>query len=107
VNAAKLIAVLPLILLLGGCAVMEALGLATPAGDPTPAAEAASGFFASLTGIDILAMWKAGEAVMTQRGRDNLKNIVSPKTGAKSTGQSLLSLAIGVHTPADAKKAVE
>lgn len=94
---------LPLVLILGGCAALEALGLATPEGEPTDTASAISGLLGGLTGIDVLALWKAGEALFTKRGRDNLKTMFSPKTGAKVTVQSVLALLAGTHTPEAAK----
>lgn len=99
----RLVNCLPLVLLLGACAAMEALGLSTATGEPTETANALSGLVGGLTGIDVLALWKTGEALLTKRGRDNLKNIVSPKVGAKSTVQSVLSILAGTHTPAEAK----
>lgn len=94
---------LPLLVILGACAAMEALGLSTADGQPTDTATALSGLVGGLTGIDVLALWKAGEAVLTKRGRDNLKTVFSPKTGAKVTAQSIFALLAGTHTPEEAK----
>ena len=94
---------LPLILLLGGCAAMEALGLSTPEGDPTPMAEAASDAIKSLTGVDILGLYITGKALLTKRGRDNVKNAFSPKSGLKGTAGSLAAILLGSHSPDSAK----
>jgi len=99
----RLIPYLPLLLLVTGCGAMQWLGLSDAAGEATPAAVATSAAVRGLTGIDILGLWKMGEALLTKRGRGNLRNVFSPKTGAKSTAQSVLSLLVGEHSPVEAK----
>ena len=104
----KFYAHLPLILLLGGYAAMEAMSLSTPAGDPTPAWSGLNELARGLTGIDVVKIWgasKGAEMLFTKRGRDNAVNAFNPKTGLKGTVQSLSSIFLGVHSPESAKGA--
>ncbi len=80
---------------------MRALGLSTDDGDPTETAEGLSNLVKGFTGLDAIALWKAGEAVFTKRGRDNLKNVVNMKTGFVSSVKSFIALLVGEHSPAE------
>jgi hypothetical protein len=98
---------LPLILFLGGCTLMESLGLSTVDGEPTDVATGLSGMVGGLTGIDVLALWKTGEALFTKRGRSNLKNIGSLQTGFLSSLKSMLAVLAGAASPVEAQKVIE
>lgn len=91
-----------LLLTIAGCGLMKSLGLSDEAGQPTPTAESLDAVVKGMSGFSILALWKAGEALFTSRGRDNLKNVFS-KTGFVSTLQSIMAVLFGSHTPTDAK----
>lgn len=94
----------PLFVLVTGCAAMEAVGLSTADGQPTDVAKGLSGMIEKSTGISLLMLWKAGEALLTKRGRDNLANVGNIKSGFISSIQSLLSILVGSHTPESAAK---
>jgi len=102
--------ILPLILLLGGCAammapvnaVLEFVGLVSPEEGVTAAGEAVSGLIYTLTGVSFTRFY---DAFLTKRGLDNVKNVVGGKTGWKSTLWSLAAILVGTHTPSEAKAA--
>ena len=97
-------AYMPFVLILGGCAAMEALGLYDSAtGEPTDTANFFSDMLAGLTGINAIALWKAGEAILTKRGRENLKNFGSKSSGFVSSLKSGLAIVAGTASPPEAQ----
>jgi len=86
---------LPLILLLGGCAAMQAIGLSTADGQPTEVAEGLNSFVEWTTGFSAIALWKAGEAIFTGSGRRKLKHIIDDDQGMKDTAKAAASIVFG------------
>ena len=104
----RIIPYLPLLLVVTGCATMEAMGLwDTGTGTPTPQGDALNSLVRGLTGLDVLDIWGGVKGVTTlgtKRGRDNLKAAFSPKAGLKGTAQALSAILLGTHTPEAARR---
>ena len=89
------------------CTAAKAAGLADPAtGEPTETGQALAAAVHAVTGIGPMAaigLWKAGEALLTKRGRTNAVNVVSPSTGFWSSVRSFLAIALGTDSPPEVK----
>ncbi len=91
----------PFALMLGACSLMESMGLATPAGDPTPAGESLNELVKGMTGLDVVKLVgvvKGATVLGTDRGRQNLKDAFDPNSGLKGTMQALSAIFLGTHT---------
>lgn len=94
-------------LFLVGCGLMQSMGLADAAGEPTEAGRTVDALVTTATGISPLAaigMWEAGKAMLTKRGLENVSNVANPHSSWKSTMWSILATIGLAHTPAEAKK---
>jgi hypothetical protein len=85
-----------------GCALMEKIGISTADGEPTDMARNLDALLYGLTGFSATRVW---DAVLTKRGLQNTKNVISPKTGFLSSLSSVAAILLGFHSPDEVRKA--
>ena len=85
-----------------GCALMESIGISTESGEPTEMARDLDALLYGLTGFSATRVW---DAVLTKRGLQNSKNVVSPSPGFLSSVSSLAAILLGFHSPSEVRDA--